>query len=59
MNPRTGAGMPKGRITYLVFPRTKSDPAWPVSSEQLQKRAQALLAGIGGWDTVKACVSQR
>lgn len=59
VNPRNGAGMPKGRFTYLVFPRTKSEPPWPVSSEQLQKRARELLGGIGGWDAVKACVSQR
>jgi hypothetical protein len=57
VNPRTGAGMPRGRFTYLMFPRTKSNPPWPVSSEQLQKRTQELLAGIGGWDRVRNCVA--
>lgn len=59
VNPRTGAGMPRGRFTYLMFPRTKSNPAWPVSSEQLQKRTQELLAAIGGWDRVRNCVASR
>lgn len=59
VNPRTGAGMPRGRFVYLVFPRTKSDPAWPVSGDQLQKRTQELLASVGGWEKVKACVSPR
>src|SRR5215468_11134730 len=53
VNPRTGAGMPRGRFVYLVFPRTKSDPAWPVSSEQLQRRTQELLTSIGGWERVR------
>jgi len=57
VNPRTGAGMPRGRFAYLVFPRTKSNPAWPVSSEQLQKRTQESLTAIGGWDRVRNCVA--
>lgn len=59
VNPRTGAGIPRGRFVYLVFPRTKSDPAWPVSSEQLQRRTQELVASIGGWERVRACIIER
>ena len=59
VNPRTGAGMPRGRFVYLVFPRTKADPAWPVSSEQLQHRTQELLASLGGWERVRGCVTPR
>ena len=59
VSPRTGAGMPRGRFTYLVFPRSKLNPAWPVSSEQLQKHTQELLAAIGGWDRVRNCVAPR
>ena len=59
VNPITGAGMPRGRFTYLMFPGTKSNPTWPVSSEQLQKRTQELLAAIGGWDRVRNCVAPR
>jgi hypothetical protein len=59
INPRTGAGMPRGRFVYLMFPRTKSDPAWPVSNEQLQRRTQELLASIGGWERIRACVTPR
>ena len=57
VNPRTGAGMPRGRFVYLVFPRTKAEPAWPVSRELLQRRTQELLASIGGWERVRACVT--
>jgi hypothetical protein len=56
VNPRTGAGRPKGRFVYLIFPGTKSDPAWPVSNEQLQRRTQEELAGIGGWERIRSCV---
>jgi len=59
VNPRSGAGMPRGRFAYFVFPRTKANPAWPVSSEQLQGRAQELLAEIGGWERVKPCIPNR
>src|SRR4029077_2822205 len=31
VNPRTGAGMPKGPFLYVLFPRSLSTPAWPLT----------------------------
>ena len=59
VNPRTGASMPRGHYVYFIFPRTRSHPAWPASSEQVQRRTQELLADVGGWDRVLACVPPR
>ena len=28
-NPRTGAGKPDGKIAYVVFPKSRANPAWP------------------------------
>jgi Fungal chitosanase of glycosyl hydrolase group 75 len=59
VNPCTGAGIPRGRFAYLVFPRTKASPAWPVGSEELQDRVRELLTGIGGWERVTSCIQNR
>jgi hypothetical protein len=48
-NPRTGAGAPQGDIRYVVFPRSHADPKWPMSLEDLDRRAAQLLAAAGGW----------
>lgn len=56
VNPRTGAGMPRGRFVYVVFPRSKSAPPWPIGSEQLQHRAYELLTDIGGWERIRPCL---
>jgi hypothetical protein len=57
VNPRTGAGAPKGPFVYVVFPKSKAQPSWPVSDEDLQARAQKSLAAVGGWDRILACVT--
>jgi hypothetical protein len=59
VNPRNGSGMPRGRFAYVVFPGSKSNPAWPVSGTDLDARAQALLSGVGGWARVKSCIGPR
>jgi hypothetical protein len=57
VNPRNGAGMPRGRFLYVIFPRSKAEPAWPVSPEQLATQTGELLDALGGWDRVLACVT--
>jgi hypothetical protein len=57
VNPRTGGGMPGGKIIYVVFPRTKLTPKWRVSSEQIQQKSDELLASIGGWERILECVN--
>jgi hypothetical protein len=56
VNPRTGAGMPTGRFAYVVFPRSKATPAWPLRSERLDEKSQQLLSAIGGWQRILPCV---
>ncbi len=57
VNPRNGAGMPTGDFVYVVSPKSKSSPPWPVSSEELQQRGADILSKLGGWDGVRACLS--
>lgn len=56
VNPRTGSGAPEGPFAYVIFPGSEATPPWPVSADQLQQRADAELAKIGGWDAVLSCV---
>ena len=53
-NPRTGAGAPSGTFRYVVFPRSRAKPAWPLTAAEIDGHVQTLLAGIGGWDAVDA-----
>jgi len=58
VNPRNGAGAPRGEMLYVVF--RFSSPAqraarWPVSLEAMTERVDALLAAVGGGEGVKAC----
>lgn len=56
VSPRTGSGAPKGPFLYVVFPKSKARPSWPVSAEDLQARTQESVAASGGWDRILACV---
>lgn len=56
VNPRTGTGAPSGEFLYVVFPKSRSDPPWPVSAERMEERTKELLADIGGWERVIACM---
>jgi hypothetical protein len=59
VSPRRGTGAPGGPFIYVVFPKSKSQPPWPVTAEQLQERVQALLTALGGWDRILPCLPQR
>jgi Fungal chitosanase of glycosyl hydrolase group 75 len=56
VNPRNGAGMPTGRFVYVVFPRSRANPRWPVGAADLEQRSAQLLAELGGWERILACV---
>jgi hypothetical protein len=56
-NPRTGAGAPRGKILYVVFPRSVHDHPWPQSAAQLAEHVDALLNEVGGADAATACKS--
>lgn len=58
VNPRTGAGAPRGDMLYLIFrfsSASDSTARWPLSPEQMQSRVDELLAGVGGREIVSAC----
>lgn len=57
VNPRTGGGMPGGKIIYVVFPKSKLTPRWSVSPEKIQQKSDELIAGIGGWERILECVN--
>ena len=58
VNPRTGAGQPTGPFVYVVFPRSRMQPPWPVTAAQLDQRAGEEFASLGGWHRIAACVQQ-
>lgn len=56
VNPRNGSGMPKGPFLYVLFPKTKSTPSWPISTSTLNLQSNSLLNSIGGWANVLPCI---
>ncbi|MGV8887025.1 MAG: hypothetical protein ACOH2P_02935 [Pseudomonas sp.] len=54
-NPRTGAGVPSGNIIYVLFPSSKSTPAWPITTKELDSKVALLLGAIGGIEQLKSC----
>jgi hypothetical protein len=48
-NPRTGQGKPHGPFRYVVFPRSRNTPSWPLTAAEIEQEAQGLLAAAGGW----------
>lgn len=54
-NPRTGAGVPKGKTIYVVFPRSRAAPAWPLSYKQIVANVNGLLRSIGGPTAINDC----
>jgi hypothetical protein len=49
-NPRTGSGVPTGKIQYIVFPGSrKPGPAiWPRSNQDIHDQAMELVSNIPG-----------
>jgi len=41
---------------YVVFPKSRATPRWPLTLEQITERATSALTAIGGWERVLACV---
>jgi Fungal chitosanase of glycosyl hydrolase group 75 len=56
-NPRTGTGVPVGKVVYVIFPSSKSSPAWPVTQEEINTKVKSLLNTIGGIETLKKCAN--
>ncbi|HWU04409.1 MAG TPA: hypothetical protein VN222_16835 [Novosphingobium sp.] len=59
-NPRNGAGLPAGRIAYIVFPKSRRDAdiGWPIDAGRLRAEAQRLLGAYGGEAALSACFAR-
>lgn len=56
-NPRTGMGLPDGRIAYVVFPGSgKTAPiGWPIGTAALRHEARVRLDAVGGMAALRSC----
>lgn len=58
VNPRNGAGIPSGKILYIVFPYSSRSHAWPLTNDEIKRASEDLLESVGGRDAVLACESK-
>jgi hypothetical protein len=56
VNPRNGAGKPIGTFVYVIFPKSRFQPAWPVDPIEMERQAIARLSVLGGWDKIISCL---
>ncbi len=54
-NPRTGAGTPKGKTIYVIFPKSRLVPSWPHANEKITSNTEKLLQSIGGPTALTDC----
>lgn len=57
-NPRTGTGLPSGKILLLVFRRSFAHPKWPLSNTKIDAAANKLLTALGGKQQLLACADR-
>jgi hypothetical protein len=55
INPRNGNGMPKGPFLYVLFPKSREHPTWPVAADAMEQKALMALSAAGGWDRLMPC----
>ncbi|KWS07147.1 hypothetical protein AZ78_4707 [Lysobacter capsici AZ78] len=48
VNLASGKGAPSGSTLYLVFPKSRLSPAWPMAPAAIRARCMALLKPLGG-----------
>lgn len=51
-DPKNGHGAPVGPFRYVIFPRSRATPKWPLPVVQIDSRARACLAAAGGWSAI-------
>ncbi len=56
-NPRNGAGMPRGKMLYVVFPYSSRTHRWPLDIADIERHANELLGSVGGLEAVVSCGS--
>jgi Fungal chitosanase of glycosyl hydrolase group 75 len=49
-NPRTGAGVPKGKVQYIIFPNSRKagDALWPRTNRDIHDQAVDLISNTPG-----------
>ena len=57
-NPRTGTGLPTGKILVLVLRRSFAHPKWPLSSMEIDATANKHLTALGGKQQLLACADR-
>jgi hypothetical protein len=57
VSPRTGAGVPRGTFMYVIFPRSRRRPAWPVSMESMTAALAELVQSVGGESVLRRCMA--
>lgn len=57
VNPRNAAGAPQGEMLYVVFPYSSRGCGWPLSVDEIERRANSLLEEAGGIESILACKS--
>lgn len=55
VNPRDGAGTPRGEILYIVFPYSSRERTWPLSIDEIEYHVRNLLDEAGGVESILAC----
>jgi len=55
VNPKNGAGVPKGDIIYMVFPNSSRSFKWPLSDAEIEQHANQLLRQAGGEEALMDC----
>lgn len=55
VNPRNGAGAPRGKILYVLFPYSSKQHPWPLTTEQIEQIGDELLESIGGQEQTLSC----
>lgn len=55
VNPRNGAGAPKGDILYVIFPYSSNQYEWPIKASNLERATKSKILSQGGINDIKSC----
>ena len=55
VNPKNGAGTPKGKVLYVIFPNSSRNYTWPLSGNEIERAANTLLQQVGDTASIRTC----
>jgi hypothetical protein len=55
VNPKNGAGAPRGEMLFVVFPYSSRNHSWPLTADEIASQANILLEEVGGSESIIAC----